>query len=258
MMDVRIPELIKYFKNDKKTKAICLYIESLKDGKKFMEAMSNLKKPVIILKGGITKSGEKAAATHTAALASPYAIYKGAFKQCGAIQVNNLHQLFEVARHLAYEKAPKGKKGVIITNAGGAGVLASDAFERNGLELANIPKNVIKKLNKSLPIYWSKRNPIDIIGDATPERYKNVLKIIEKEKFYDFLFLALTPQTMANPEEVARLLVKFHKKTKIPCFGCFMGGNTVKRAKKILKENNLLNFKEPSYGIEVVSKMVKK
>ena len=258
MTDIKIPELIEYFKNDKKTKAICLYVESLKDGKKFMKVMSNLKKPVIILKGGRTKSGEKAATTHTAALASPYAIYKGAFKQCKAIQVDNLYQLFEVARHLIYGKAPKGKRGLIVTNAGGAGVLASDAFEKTGLNLADIPDKINKKLNKILPNYWSKQNPIDIIGDATPERYRKVLKILEKGKFYDFLFLALTPQTMANPKEVAKLLVKFHKKTKIPCFGCFMGGDTVKRAKKILKENNILDFKEPSYGIEVISKMVRK
>ncbi len=257
-MDVQFPELINYFEHDKKTKAICLYIESLKDGRKFMEIVSKSKKPVIVLKGGLTKAGEKAATTHTAALASIAEVYKGAFKQCGAIQVDNLHQLFEVARHFVYEKAPKGKKGLILTNAGGAGVLASDAFEKNNLEVVEIPEKVIIKLNSVLPEHWSKNNPIDVIGDATPRRYKKVLAILEKEKFYDFAFFALTPQTMTKPEEVAKLLIKFQKKTKIPCFGCFMGGDAVKKAKKILKENGILNFKEPEYGVAAIAKMVKK
>ncbi|MCD6576148.1 MAG: CoA-binding protein [Nanoarchaeota archaeon] len=255
--DIKFPELIDYFSKDKHTKAICLYVEGLKDGKKFMSAVLRTQKPVIVLKGGLTESGEKAAATHTAALTTEAGVYKGALKQCGAIQVDNLHQLFEVARHFVYGKAPKGKNGLIITNAGGAGVLASDAFDKNGLNLVDIPEKVLEKLNKVLPIHWSKRNPIDVIGDATPKRYKEVLKILEKERFYDFVFFALTPQTMTEPEEVAKLLVKFHKKTKIPVFGCFMGGDAIRKAKKTLKENGILNFKEPSYGVEVISKMVR-
>jgi acetyltransferase len=257
-MDMGFPELIEYLSNDSNTKAICLYIESLKDGKKFMEMVSNSKKPVIILKGGLTEAGSKAAQTHTAALASISEIYKGAFKQCGAIHVDNLHQLFEVARHFVYEKAPKGKRGLIITNAGGAGVLASDAFEKNGLEVVKLPEETIKKLSMVLPTYWSKNNPIDVIGDATPQRYLKAMNIIEKEKFFDFVFFALTPQTMTEPAKVAKLLVNFHKKTKIPCFGCFMGGDAVKEAKKVLKENNILNFKEPEYGAVVIAKMVNK
>lgn len=253
-LDISFPELIKYLNKDKKTKAICLYIEGLKDGRKFMEAVS--KKPVIVLKGGLTKSGEIAAKTHTAALISDAGIYRGAFKQCGTIQVENLYQLFEIAKYFVYGKFLSGNKGLIITNAGGVGVLASDAFERNGLKIAKIPESVIKKLNSVLPEHWSKRNPIDVGGDARPERYRKVMKIIGRKRFYDFLFFALTPQTMTNPEAVAKILIKFQKEKKIPCFSCFMGGKAVKKAKEIL-DAKILNFSEPEEGAKVIGKLIK-
>ena len=113
-------------------------------------------------------------------------------------------------------------------------------------------------LNGVLPEHWSHNNPIDIIGDAKPERYQAALEVIEKKKFFDFLFLILTPQTMAEPDVVAKMLVKFHKKTGIPCFGSFIGGQMIESARKILKEENILNFHEPEYGAEVISKMVLK
>jgi acetyl coenzyme A synthetase (ADP forming)-like protein len=251
------PELINFFGRDKKTKAICLYVEGLKDGKRFMDSVKNINKPVIVLKGGTTKSGEVAAFTHTASLATEAGIYKGAFKQCGAIQVNTLQQLFMVAEHIVNNKIPNGNKGLIITNAGGGGVLASDAFDRNGLSIPKLPNSVTKKLNELLPKRWSKRNPIDVGGDANPNTYKKVLGVFEKERFYDFILFIVTPQEMTNPEEIAKQIVRFHKRTKVPVFSCFMGGNLVKKAKKIIKENNLLDFDEPTQAAEVISKMIK-
>ena len=257
MTDINFSEIIQYLDKDKKTSVICLYIESLKDGKRFLEVVSKTKKPVIVLKGGMTETGQKAAATHTAALASEAGVYSGAFKQCNAIQVNSLYELFELARYLSNKKAPKGNRGLIITNAGGVGVLTSDAFEMNNIQIAKLPDRIIKKLDKVLPQEWSKSNPVDIVGDATPERYKDILNAVKNEKFYDFIFLALTPQSMTNPTKVAEILIDFHKKTNIPCFGCFMGGELIAKSKLILKRNDILNFKEPFYGVEIISKMVK-
>jgi acetyltransferase len=251
-------QLLEYFGADPKTKAICIYAENIKHGQDFVRRAEQIKKPVIVLKAGITEAGAKAALSHTAALASEDAIYEGAFKQFGVMRVNNLHQLFEVAKHISHEKSPKGRKGLVITNAGGAGVLASDAFEKNKLTLVEIPKNILESLNKVLPAHWSHGNPVDIIGDARPERYKAALDKIAKERFYDFVLLILTPQTMSRPDEVAKILVEFHKKTKTPCFGCFMGGDAIRGAKKILKDNFIVNFKEPEYGAELISKMVRK
>ncbi len=255
--NIGFSEMIKYLDKDKNTKAICLYVESLRKGKKFLNVVSKIKKPVIVLKGGMTKKGQEAAATHTAALMSENGVYTGAFKQCGAIKTESIYELFEIGSYLSKNKPIKGNRGIIVTNAGGAGVLSADAFEKNGLELAKIPKSIIKKLDKELPMEWSRSNPIDIVGDATPERYKKTLDIIKKGNFYDFIFIALTPQKMTNPKKVAKILVEFQKKSKTPIFSCFMGGELIKDGKILLTNENILNFEEPTYGIGMISKMVK-
>jgi acetyl coenzyme A synthetase (ADP forming)-like protein len=257
IIDIDFAELINYLNEDKKTKVICLYVESLKNGTAFIEAAKKSLKPIIVLKAGTTSSGLKAAVSHTGALATDNAIYDGVFRQCRVSRVNTLYQLFEVAQAHVFGDCPKGKRALIITNAGGPGVIASDAFEKNDVEIASLPNTVLEELNKKLPLPWSHNNPVDVIGDALPERYEAVLKTVEKEKFYDFVFLILTPQTMTGPEKVAEILVEFHKRTKVPCFGCFMGGKSVDKAKSILNKNHILNFEEPEYGALVIGKTEK-
>jgi len=254
--DIKFHDLINYFEKDKKTKVICLYIESVKEGKKFLKSLKSSKKPIIILKAGKTKAGEKAAFSHTAALATSDKVYDGIIKQGKAIRVDTLYQLFEVAQMFALGQNPKGKRVLIITNAGGPGVIASDAFENAGMEIVKLPEKIIKKLNKILPKHWSHGNPIDIVGDALPERYKKTLKIVEKENFFDLIFVIVTPQSMTNPSEVAKIITRVNKKTKYPIFCCFMGGYAVSEARRIVKKNGILNFLEPGYAADVISKMV--
>jgi acetyltransferase len=257
--DVSFADIINYLKNDEKTKAVCLYIESLKDGRSFLKAAEELKKPIIVLKAGSTASGAKAAFSHTAALATEDRIFDGIFKQFKIIRVETLYQLFEVAKYFVNERAPKGKRGVIVTNAGGPGVLASDAFEKRGLQIVQLPKKVLEEMDKVLPEHWSHNNPVDIVGDALPDRYEAVFNILKHKKdFLDFVFCILTPQEMTQPSKVAQIFTKFHHETDIPCFGCFMGGELVEEAQKILTKNHILNFDEPEYGALVVSKMVRK
>jgi len=256
-LDINVHELIDYLNEDKNTKAICLYLEGLKKGREFINSAKRSKKPIIVLKAGETASGLKAAASHTGALASEHAIYEGAFKQCGISQVNTLYQLFEVAQSHVLKACPVSLRALIITNAGGAGVIASDAFEKSGIEIAKIPEDLIKYISKKLPPEWSHNNPVDVVGDALPERYEAVLNIAEKEHFYDLIFLILTPQTMTDPDKVAQVFVDFRKRTKKPCFACFMGGRSVDKAKNILSKNGILNFEEPEYGAEVISKIGK-
>lgn len=255
--DVDFADMLTYFEKDPDTKAICIYMESLKDGRKFLEAANGCKKPIIVLKAGRTEAGQKAAATHTAALATEDRVYDGAFKQHRLIRVNTLYQLFEIAQYFVYGHAPKGKRGLIITNAGGPGVLASDGFEREGIEIVKIDE-AREELDKVLPAQWSKNNPIDIVGDAMPDRYKAVFDVIKSKKFFDFVLCILTPQAMTEPKDVAELFVKFYKETGVPCFGCFMGGDLIGTAKRILRENHITNFVEPDYAAKVISKMVKK
>jgi acetyltransferase len=255
--DLQMDEAIDYLNKDKNTKVICLYLESLKDGRAFMDAARRSRKPLIALKAGTTGAGAKAAMSHTAALATENAVYDGAFKQVGVSRVNTIYQLFEVAQVHTTKNCPKHHRALVVTNAGGPGVIASDAFERNEVELPRLPPSLVKRLDKRLPKFWSRNNPIDIVGDATPDRYAFVLKEIEKERFFDFVFLILTPQTMSGPEKVAQLLVDFHRRTHIPCFASFMGGRSVDAAKALLENSNILNFDEPEYAAQVIGKIGK-
>ncbi|HDQ60058.1 MAG TPA: hypothetical protein ENN30_02590 [Candidatus Woesearchaeota archaeon] len=255
-IDLEYSELLKHMDRDKNTKAICIYMESVRHGERFLETLKSVKKPIIVLKAGKTKTGEKAAFSHTAALATEDAIYEGIFRQGKAVRVNTLYQLFEIAQVHALDQQPKGKKALIITNAGGPGVIASDAFENAGLELVDLPKHIKKELNDILPKHWSNNNPIDIIGDALPIHYKKTLNKLKNATFFDFIMVLLTPQTMTNPTEVAKELVAFNKKTKYPVFACFMGGHQVSEARRLIKKGGILHFMEPEYAAQVISKMV--
>ncbi|MDD5417858.1 MAG: CoA-binding protein [Candidatus Nanoarchaeia archaeon] len=259
MADVSFSELIEYFGNDKNTKVIALYIESVKKGKEFMEVCRKVskKKPIIILKAGETEEGVKAASSHTGALAGNYKVYEAAFKQVGAVQVETLEELFTTAEITTKQGIPKGKRVCVLTNAGGPGVLCADALAQNKLNIVAIPSDIKSKLNELLPKSWSKNNPIDVIGDAKADRYKHVLEIFSQNPFFDILICILTPQSMTEPEKTAELLVGFNKKTKIPCFASFIGGNKIEKAEKILKENNIPNFFDPNKIAKSLGKMIK-
>ncbi len=241
-IDITISDVLEELINDEKTKAVIIYIESLKKGKKFLEICKMAKKPIIVLKGGATKEGAKAAKTHTSSLAGDDRIYSSAFKQAGVKRVYDISTLINSA--LLLEKGFKGK-ALIITNAGGPGILMTDALASRGIELAELPKRVIKKLDQILPKSWSKNNPIDIIGDADAKRYGAVLNAIEKEKFYDYVIVILTPQAMTQPYLTAQKIMKF----KRPVIPCFIGGDSIKKAvnymkKKLIVFNDIASLAE--------------
>lgn len=246
-------DFIEYFSRDNATKIIAIYIESLKEerGKRFIEVCKRCKKPIVALKAGKTKEGSKAALSHTAALASEQGIYEGVFKQAGIIEVENINQLFEVADIL--KKLNKiGRRACIITNAGGLGVLSTDYCSQNNLEIPELPEKIKQKLNKILPLAWSKNNPIDVLGDALAERYSKVLQILNKEKFFDFFIVLLTPQYMTQPLETAKLLLKLKK----PVFACFYGGEKIDEAEQILR-NKVPFFTEIDELAKVVGKIAR-
>lgn len=216
-------DFINYYSSDKNTEVIVLYIESLKtgEGKSFIDACRNCKKPIIALKSGKTEKGAIAASSHTAALASPEGVYEGIFKQCGIIETSSIRELFNVAETLVKIKKP-GKKALIVTNAGGPGVLVTDSLLKNNIEIAEIPENIKKRLNNVLPLGWSKNNPIDILGDAKADRYEKTIQILNEEKFYDFIIVLMTPQQMTEPEKTTDsiLSIKLNK----PIIFCMIGG----------------------------------
>jgi len=228
MLDVDFSDLITYFNKDSNTKTIVLYIENLKNGKKFMETVKKSKKPVIVVKAGSSEAGKKATLSHTGSLAGSYQIYKAAFKQCNAIPAESLTEAFDKAKNFT-----KAKKIIIVTNAGGPGALLADYCERNNLEIINLPK--IK-----FSFNYSGGNPIDVIGDATDLRFKEVFEKIRKLNF-DTLITVITPQQMTPINKIIEELVNFKKSSKKNVVCCLMA----KEGKSILEKNNIPNFFEP-------------
>lgn len=245
-------DFIEYYSKDKNTKVITIYLESLKKGhgKQFIETCKKCKKPIVALKAGKSHAGQKAAQSHTAALASEAGVYEGVLKQAGVIQAESIKQLFNIAKILV--KFPGIKNSAaIITNAGGLGVLTTDVCETNNIKIPNLQKSTIEKLNKILPQNWSRNNPIDLIGNALAKDYEKALQIIEKENF-GFLIILLTPQRMTEPFQTAKIL----KKTKKPVFACFLGDKQIKEAKEFMNQSGILNFNNVEEMCEAIGKVI--
>ncbi len=246
-------DFIEYYSRDKNTKVITIYLESLKKGRgrQFIETCKKCRKPIVVLKSGKSQTGQKAAQSHTAALASEARVYDGILKQAETIQVNSIKQLLAVAKIL--EKFPKlGNKAAIITNAGGLGVLATDACESNNIKIPSLSKSLIAKLNTFLPENWSHNNPIDLVGNALAEDYKKTISLIEKENF-DFSIILLTPQKMTEGLLTAKALMEMKK----PVFACFLGGSQVREAKKFMARFGIINFVDPKEMCDTLGKITK-
>lgn len=244
-------DFIQYFQKDKSTKAIALYMESLKEarGKKFIEVCKKSKKPIIVLKSGKSEFGQKAAASHTAALASESKIYDGVFHQAKITQVDSIPQLFQVAQiKIQYPKIKNS--ATIITNAGGLGVLTTDYCSKNKSNLTKLENKTISKLNKKLNPNWSKNNPLDLVGSATAQDYETALREIQKTKTA-FIIALLTPQQMTEPLQTAKALTK----SKLPVFACFAGGQSLEKAKQYLTKNNIPTFNDPYAMCEMIGKL---
>jgi len=244
-------DFIEYYSNDKNTKVITLYLESLKHGRgrKFIETCKKCKKPIIVLKSGKSKAGQKAAQSHTAALASEAGVYDGILKQAGCIQVDSIKQLFEVAKII--EKFPKfGNRAAIITNAGGLGVLTTDACEANKIKIPSLLVSTATKISNFAQPNWSHNNPIDLVGSASAEDYEKTLEIIERENF-DFSIILLTPQKMTEPLATAKAILKAKK----PIFTCFLGKNQIEKAKDFMDRFGIINFEDPKEMCETLGKL---
>lgn len=223
--DVDDADLLEYFASDEETKAIAMYIESLKDGRKFMNAAKKvvLKKPVVVLKSGRTKAGAKATSSHTGSISGSDAAYEAAFRQTGILRVYTIMELFDAAKALGYQPPARSNRIAVITNAGGPGVMAADRLYSRGLKLAELPHKVVDALNDFLPPEWSHSNPVDILGDATPERYAKTLQALSKCREVDGMVVILTPQVMTHPMETAKILVETTKKTDKPVTAAWVG-----------------------------------
>jgi len=247
MLDVDWGDLINYLGDDPHTHSIMIYMESIGDARSFISAAREvaLTKPIIVIKAGRTAAAARAAASHTGALAGSDDVLDAAFRRCGVLRVNSISDLFHMAEVLAKQPRPSGPRLAIVTNAGGPGVLATDTLIALGGELAELSKESMDALNKVLPPHWSHGNPIDILGDADPERYAQALAIVAKDANSDGLLVALTPQAMTDPTETARRMIPFAVTRGKPVLASWMGGKDVVAGEAILNQANIPTFGYP-------------
>ena len=249
-------EMLEFFKNDQKTKVVLAYLENITDGKKFMKVAAELikVKPLIILKPGKSEASQKAMQSHTGALASGEEIIKIAFRQVGIVRVNNLEELFNIAKFLSRNDYLNGNKIAIVTNAGGLGVICTDGIESSNLELASLEKKTINILKKNLPEETSVNNPVDLIGDAKADRYEIATKTLLLDKNIDGVISILTPQTVTEISKTAEVLLNLSKKTKKVLLTSFIGGVSIEAEAKKLNKSQLAFYNYPSQAVFSLSK----
>jgi acetyltransferase len=253
MLDVGWGDIISYLGNDPATQSIVVYMETIGDARAFLSAAREvaLSKPIIVIKPGRTAQAAKAAASHTGSLTGSDEVLAAAFRRVGVLRVDAIADLFNVAEVLAKQPRPSGKRLTILTNAGGPGVLATDALITGGGELSEISDSTMEELNGFLPGPWSHNNPIDIIGDAGPERYARALEVAARDKGSDGLLVILTPQAMTDPTATARELIRFAKIAGKPVLASWMGGEDVAEGAAILREAGIPTFDYPDDAVEI-------
>ncbi len=247
MVDVGWGDLIYYLGNDPKTRSIVIYMETIGNARSFLSAAREvaLTKPIIVIKPGRTAAAAKAAASHTGSLTGSDEVLEAAFRRSGVLRVNNIADLFYMAEVLAKQPRPKGPRLTIVTNAGGPGVLATDALITGGGELSELSAEAMAEYNAVLPATWSHNNPVDIIGDASPERYAKALEIAAKDPNSDGMLVILTPQAMTDPTQIAEQLKPLAKQEGKPVLASWMGGVDVAAGEAILNRANIPTFPYP-------------
>jgi acetyltransferase len=247
MVDVGWGDLIYYLGNEPKTRSIVIYMESIGDARSFLSAAREvaLNKPIIIIKPGRSAAAAKAAASHTGSLTGSDEVLEAAFRRSGVLRVRNIADLFYMAEVLSRQPRPRGPRLTIVTNAGGPGVLATDALIMGGGELAELTPATMEAYNAVLPATWSHNNPVDIIGDASPERYAKALQIAANDPNSDGMLVILTPQAMTDPTQIAEQLKPLAKQEGKPVLASWMGGVDVAAGEAILNRANIPTFPYP-------------
>jgi acetyltransferase len=262
MLDVGWGDLIYYLGDDPNTKSIVLYMESIGDARSFLSAAREvaLTKPIIVIKPGRTEEAAQAAASHTGSLTGSDEVLAAAFRRSGVLRVDRISDLFNMAEVLAKQPRPRGPRLTIVTNAGGPGVLATDALITVGGELAPLSDEAMDQYNDLLPPHWSRNNPIDILGDADAERYAESIKIAVNDPNSDGTLVILTPQAMTNPTETARMLAdQFARPAGYaygkPILASWMGGSEISSGEAILNKANIPTFAYPDTAARIFNYM---
>ncbi len=255
--DLSETDFLRTFADDDETRVIVGYLESIADGDAFIKAgeTAALKKPVVIFKSGVTEAGGKAASSHTGSLAGADIGYAAAFRRCGVIRAETFEAMFDYATAFAMQPLPKGNRVAIITNAGGPGIMAADAVELSGMKVAILAGSTASALRAKLPAAASVGNPIDVLGDADPQRYVSALNAAQDDKTVDAIVVILTPQAMTNPLETARAIVANARHQK-PVLVSFMGGADVTPGRDELVAANVPDYPSPERAVAALRAMV--
>ena len=257
-LDVEFGDLIDYFGEDENTHCIILYIESITNARKFMTAARAFarKKPIIVYKAGRFPESAQVAASHTGAMASEDAVYDAAFQRAGLARVYEIGDIFSVAELIGRNKFPRGPRLGIITNAGGPGVMATDALIASNGVLSSFTEETLAKLNENLPAFWSHGNPVDVLGDARAKRVAKATQIVLEDQNTDAVLVILTPQAMTNPNATAKEISTLVNVTNKPILAAWLGGQSMHEADDILVEAGIPSYKTPEQAIRAFMTMV--
>ncbi len=253
--DIDFGEVLEYMVADPRTENIFLYIEGIKNARRFMSALRAAArcKPVLLIKVGRHAAGKQAALSHTGALVGADDVFDAALRRAGVVRLGNVGQMYAAAQALFSHFRPRGNRLMIITNGGGPGVMAADHASDIGIPLAQLSEETLKKLNESMPQTWSKSNPADIVGDADPARYAAALTTCLEDNNIDGVLCILTPQAMTDPTQAARAVIEVAKKTDKPLVTCWMGEEQVREARLLFKGAGIPTFRTPEPAVELFS-----
>ncbi len=253
--DIDFGEILDYLAMDNKTTAILLYVEGIHDARRFisgLKAAARLK-PVVLIKSGRHEAGTKAAMSHTGALVGSDDVFDAAVERTGVVRAYSIAQLFAAARVLANNYVVSHNRLAIITNAGGPGVMSTDRAGDLGLQMAALSQESLASLDSMLPAHWSRANPVDILGDATPERYQQALDVCLKDSNVDGVLIILTPQAMTDPTKVAEYVIQAAERSRKPVLASWTGGERVKVGQAMFSNTRVAHFTTPEMAVDAFS-----
>jgi acetyltransferase len=259
--DVSEIDLLEAWGDDPKSRVILIYVEGLPDGQKFIEVARQVtrRKPVVAIKSGVTKSGARAVSSHTGSLAGSEAAYKAAFKQAGVTRAASMEQVFDYALGFAYQPLLKGSCIGIVTNAGGPGILATDALEHAGLQIPRLSQETVVALKDYLPGAASAANPVDVLGDALADRYERATELVLGDPEVDGLLVIVTPQAMTEIKKTAhavgRMAAQKAEEAAKPVLACFMGEARIDAGVRVLREYSVPNYPYPERAAAALAAM---
>ncbi len=254
-------DLLLYLREDPQTKVILLYLEDLTEGRRFIDVTRGITgegsrpKPILAVKAGRTPEGAKAISSHTGSMAGSDEVYDAIFAQAGVLRVDSVEELFDYARGFAEQPLPKGRRVAIVTNAGGPGIMATDACVRYGLKVAQFEEATLEMMRCNLPTAAALNNPVDLIGDAQHDRYERALAAVAHDPNVDGVIVLTTPQAMTDLKEIARVVGKVAVKTEKPILACFMGVTDLSSGLRALEQEQVPHYRFPEGAVRAFAAM---